>query len=171
MISMDTSVIIARRESSGHCAADRLRGKLRRWPGDTDDPERPRRPPAVLPFQDLIRHFATPSRAVGAAIRAEGCTAILTQEYENPRFDVLIRLGRRLGLPVYATFQGGPPSATGIERCIRRRTVPAAAGFIVAPRPKATRLGATYGLSLGATYGIPPELDFPHFTRRSRECP
>lgn len=142
--------------------------RLRRWPGDTDDPKRPRHPRAALPIQDLVRYFATPFRPVAAAIRAEGCTAILTQEYENPRFDVLIRLGRRLGLPVYATFQGGPPSATAIERRIRHRTIPAATGFIVASRPEASRLGAAYGIPRERIALIPNPLDLDLWRPLSR---
>ncbi len=142
--------------------------RLRRWPGDADDPKRPTSPRATLLFQDLVRYFATPSSAVAAALRGEGCTAILTQEYENPRFDVLIRLGRRLGLPVYATFQGGPPPATAIERRIRRRTIHAAAGFIVASRSEAERLGATYGISPERIAPIPNPLDLDLWRPLSR---
>jgi len=138
-----------------------LYARLRRWPGDTDDIHRPLQSwwRLVSPAQDLVRYFATARGAVAAALRAEGCTAILVQEYENPRFDVLIRLGRRLGLPVYATFQGGPPPATAIERRIRRRSIHRAAGLIVGSAPEAERLGCDYGLPAGRIARIPNPLD------------
>jgi glycosyltransferase involved in cell wall biosynthesis len=106
-----------------------------------------------------VRYAATPLRATGAALRAEGCTAILAQEYENPRFDVLVAVGRRLGLPVFASFQGAPPPATGIERAVRRRTIRAAAGLVVASAPEAARLRADYGLAPERIAAIPNPLD------------
>jgi glycosyltransferase involved in cell wall biosynthesis len=135
--------------------------RLRRWPGDTDDIHRPYRSGErwASPLQNLVRYFATARGAVAAALRAEGCTSILVQEYENPRFDVLIRLGRRLDLPVYATFQGAPPPATAIERRIRRRSIHRAAGFVVGSAPEAERLARDYHLPAERIARIPNPLD------------
>ncbi len=135
-----------------------LYGLLRRWPGDTDDVLRPKLWLRAQRIQDLVRYFATPFATVAAALRAEGCTAILTQEYENPRFDVLVRVGRRLGLPVYASFQGAPP-ASMLERPIRRRTMRAAAGLIIASGHEAARVRRTYDVPPDRIAVIPNPLD------------
>jgi glycosyltransferase involved in cell wall biosynthesis len=106
-----------------------------------------------------VRYAATPLRATSDALRAEGCTVILAQEYENPRFDMLVAVGRRLGLPVFASFQGAPPPATAIERSIRRRSIKAASGLIVASAPEAARVLAAYRLAPERIATIPNPLD------------
>ncbi len=143
--------------------------RLRRWPGDTDDILRPRLRPAAQPLQDLVRYFATPVATVTAALRAEGCTAMLTQEYENPRCDVLVRLGRRLGLPVYASFQGAPPPGA-LERPIRRRTLRAAAGLIIASGDEAARVRRTYGLPAERIAVIPNPIDLALWCPEPRQA-
>ncbi len=55
----------------------------------------------------LAPYLATPTLVLTREIRRAGCTAILCQEYESPRFDALIAVGAMLGIPVFATFQGG----------------------------------------------------------------
>jgi len=136
----------------------RLYRRLRRWPGDLDDVGRPRLRRAAA-LQDLVRYAATPARPTAAALRAEGCDAVLVQEYETPRFDALIGVGRRLGLPVFASFQGAPPPATRLERRVRRATVPRAAGLIIAAAPEAARVRAAYGIDPGRIAAIPNPLD------------
>lgn len=138
--------------------AGRLYRWFRRWPGDSDDVERPRAR-CSTPLQDLVRYAATPLHATQDALRAEGCTVILAQEYENPRFDMLVAVGRRLGLPVFASFQGAPPPATIIERNIRRHTIKAASGLIVASAPEAARVLGAYRLARGRVANIPNPID------------
>lgn len=138
--------------------AGRLYRRLRRWPGDSDDVGRPRTRRSA-PLQDLVRYAATPLRATSDALRAEGCTVILAQEYENPRFDMLIAVGRRLGLPVFASFQGAPQPAIAMERSIRRRTIKAASGLIVASAPEAARVRAAYHLGPERVAMIPNPVD------------
>jgi glycosyltransferase involved in cell wall biosynthesis len=56
-------------------------------------------------------------------------------------------LGRILGLPVLATYQGGrPEKGRSVEGWIRRRTVPAAAGLLIGPRREAKAVTARYQL-------------------------
>jgi glycosyltransferase involved in cell wall biosynthesis len=135
--------------------------RLRRWPGDADDGNRRNYSNNVLlcACQDLVRYFATPRASVEAALRAEGCTMILAQEYENPRFDRLVTIGRGLGIPVYATFQGAPPPRTMVERAVRRRAIDAAAGFVVASTAEAQRLANDYRLAPARVARIPNPLD------------
>jgi glycosyltransferase involved in cell wall biosynthesis len=149
--------------------AGRLYRRLRRWPGDSDDMHRPRTRRAA-PLQDLVRYAATPLRATCRALRAEGCTAILAQEYEHPRFDMLVAVGRRLGLPVFASFQGAPPPANAIERAIRRRTIGAASGLIVASAPEAARIRAAYRLDETRIAAIPNPLDLDLWRPEPRQA-
>ena len=149
--------------------APSMYGVLRRWPGDTDDPDRPRfRGGRVL--QDLVRYAATPGPDVSRVLQTAGCTAILAQEYENPRFDKLVRIGRQLGVPVFASFQGAPPPASWIERAVRRRTLRSAAGLIVASAPEAARLRRSYGIKADQVHAIPNPLDLDLWFPESREA-
>lgn len=95
-----------------------------------------------------LRHVApylsTPPRALAAVLRRERCTALLSQEYEEARFDVCATVGARLRLPVFATFQGGDCPRTGLERLVRPRTLRAAAGLIVASSTEAERVQRRY---------------------------
>jgi starch synthase len=131
---------------------------LRRWPGDTDDPNRPHfRKSRSL--QDLVRYAATPSQAVVDVLQSTSCRAILVQEYENPRFDRLVHVGRRLGVPVFASFQGAPPPTSRIERALRRRSIHSAAGLIVASAPEVARLKSDYAVEADRIHAVPNPLD------------
>ncbi len=132
--------------------------RLRLWPGDADDVNRLRLRRAAA-LQDLARYAATPAGPVASALCAERCTAILAQEYENPRFDRLVGVGRGAGLPVFASFQGAPPPASTIERAVRRRTIARAAGLIVASAPEAARLASDYAVAPDRIAAIPNPLD------------
>lgn len=57
--------------------------------------------------RDVTPYFATPPRLLSRVLQQERCEVVLCQEYEYPRFDIAVAVGRRLGLPVFATFQGG----------------------------------------------------------------
>jgi glycosyltransferase involved in cell wall biosynthesis len=85
-------------------------------------------------------YLATPVRDVARALREDGCDAVLCQEYENPRFDLLTIIGRGLSLPVFGTFQGGDTRAGWLERAIRPWTLRRAAGVIVASETERARL-------------------------------
>ena len=101
----------------------------------------------------LLRHvhvapyLATPLHALARELRREGCEAVVCQEYENGRFDTCVLLGRLIGLPVYATFQGESDQRSRIERWIRPLTIRSSAGLVVAPSRESDRVRARYGLS------------------------
>lgn len=92
-------------------------------------------------------YLATPLTALARELRREGCDAVVCQEYENGRFDACVLLGRLIGLPVYATFQGESDQRSRIERWIRPLAIRSSAGLIVAPSSEADRVRARYGLS------------------------
>lgn len=104
------------------------------------------RRPIYAAIRDVAPYLATPARPLARELRRERCTAILCQEYESPRFDVCVMVGKRLGIPVFATFQGGVWHRSRLEHPLRPRTLQACAGLIIAPRTEAERVRARYGV-------------------------
>ncbi len=101
----------------------------------------------LLSHVHVAPYLATPLLALARELRREGCEAVVCQEYENGRFDACVLLGRLIGLPVYATFQGESDQRSRIERWIRPLSIRSSAGLIVAPSREADRVSARYGLS------------------------
>jgi glycosyltransferase involved in cell wall biosynthesis len=93
-------------------------------------------------------YLATPLRQLGRVLRSEGARVVLCQDYENPRFDVCVLLGRCLGLRVFGTFQSGAYSSR-VEWLARRLAVASSAGLIIAARRERERVRRRYG--------VPPE--------------
>jgi starch synthase len=93
--------------------------------------------------REVAPYLTTPIRAFARELRREGCSAVLLQEYEFPRFDVLA-LRRPAGLPVFAVFQGGDYRRWRLESRIRPWTIRRAAGLIVAAASEHARLHGTY---------------------------
>ena len=91
-------------------------------------------------------YFGTPPFALARTLRRESCSAVLCQEYETPRFDVAVAVGRALGVPTFATFQGGDYQMSRIERVVRPFSLRACAGLIVGPEDEAVRLRRRYGM-------------------------
>ena len=56
-------------------------------------------------FASIRSWLNTPLRAFREVVEREECRALLIQEYEYTRFDALVRLAHRLGIPAYATFR------------------------------------------------------------------
>ncbi len=100
-------------------------------------------------------YFGTRLLALARVLRRERCAAILCQDYETPRFDELTALGSALGVPCFASFQGGNVQSSRLERPLRPLTLRAAAGLIVPARAEAERVRAAYG--------TPPEKIGPIF--------
>lgn len=107
----------------------------------------------------LVPYLNTPLGPLGRDLRRQGCTAILCQDYEHARFDLAVLLGARLGLPVFASFQGGDRPHNWLEGLVRRRSVKRASGMIVGASREAERLRATYGLPAESIASIPNPLD------------
>ncbi len=93
----------------------------------------------------LGSYLSTPMGSLARELRREGCNAILCQEYEYPRFDACVLLGKLIGLPVFATFQGGGDKPLSlIERPLRPLAVRAAAGIIIATQTEIERVRGCY---------------------------
>ena len=81
-----------------------------------------------------IRQWLTvPTAAFRQVIAREQCRALLIQEYEYARFDVLVRLAASAGIPAYATFQGGDHTLSAVERRIRTRSIRRSTGASSTP--------------------------------------
>jgi glycosyltransferase involved in cell wall biosynthesis len=110
-------------------------------------------------LRSLASYLATPLRPLARELRADGCRIILCHEYEYPRFDVMVALGRLLRLPVFATFQGGGPAHGRFQRQVRRLAVGHAAGLIIASRREAQRVRDRYRLPPERVAVIPNPMD------------
>ena len=121
------------------------RGRGRRW--------------ARQVVKELAPYLATPLGALARTLRHEGCTAILTQEYEYARFDVCVLLGRLLRLPVYASFQGGDGHAGQLEDLFRRRALQAARGLAVGAEGEARRVAERYGVPTARIWPVHNPID------------
>jgi glycosyltransferase involved in cell wall biosynthesis len=97
-------------------------------------------------LKHLSPYLATPLVNLGRELRRQGCDAILCQEYEHARFDACVLLGRLLGLPVFATFQGGDWQLSRLEAPVRPLTLHACAGLIIAAGTEVDRVRARYRL-------------------------
>src|SRR5207244_6487403 len=92
-------------------------------------------------------YLVMPLAAVTQELRRSRCEALLCQDYESARFDLCVLLGRLLGLPVFATFQGGTQQLTFFERFFRRFTIKSCAGLMIASRKETQRRTPKYGLN------------------------
>jgi glycosyltransferase involved in cell wall biosynthesis len=98
------------------------------------------------PARHAVHLAATPVAATLRALASEGVAAIVCQEYEYPRFEASLLIGRRLRVPVFASFQGASRGLSPFERPLRQRTVRAATGLIVAAREERERIATRYGV-------------------------
>jgi glycosyltransferase involved in cell wall biosynthesis len=95
---------------------------------------------------ELSPYLSTPLVHLARALRGERCRAVLCQDYEHGRLDTCLLLARALGLPVFATFQGGDTSIGRLERLVRGSAVRACDGLVIAAAREAERVRARYGV-------------------------
>ena len=95
-------------------------------------------------LKEVAPYLTTPLGWLARELRREGCNVILCQEYENPRFDACLLLGKLIRLPVFATFQGGNWQLSCLERPVRWLTVRACAGLIIGTRTEMQRVQVRY---------------------------
>lgn len=97
-------------------------------------------------LKEFLPYRSTPMFKLARELRREKCDALLCQEYEHGRFDTSVLLGRLLGLPVFATFQGGNNSLGKVESLVRPFTLKFSKGLVVAANVEAERLAKDYKL-------------------------
>lgn len=107
-----------------------------------------KRLPAAL--ADRIAPYASlPMAPLARILREERCTHVMMQEYEDARFDRLVPLAKSLGISVTASFQGGQTAPSTIAgRMLRRRSIRASDGLIIASSAEAARVTKHYGADL-----------------------
>jgi starch synthase len=95
---------------------------------------------------ELSPYLSTPLAHLARGLRRERCRAVLCQDYEHGRFDACLLLARALGLPVFATFQGGDASLGRLERLARGPALRACDGLVIAAGREAERVRARHGV-------------------------
>ena len=105
----------------------------------------------LTPVKDLAKswgtYLSTPLGMLARELRRENCQAILCQEYEYARFDSCALLGKLMGLPVLATFQGGDRPQSWLEVLPRQLAFRASTRVIVATQTEIGRIQSRYGIS------------------------
>ena len=99
---------------------------------------------ALGALKHLAPYLSTPLVQLARELRAQGCRAILCQDYEHARFDECVVVGRALRLPVFATFQGGDWQLSRLEPLLRPLALRYCAGLIIATKAEAERVRASY---------------------------
>lgn len=102
-------------------------------------------------------------------LRRYGAEAILMQEYEHARFDVIVAVGKLTRLPVFASFQGGDRPRSRLEAYVRPSTVRSSAGLIVGSGVERQRVRETYGLPASRVSPAPNAMDVTSFERIARD--
>src|SRR2546423_3725444 len=125
--------------------------------------------PLLAVAKEVAPYLSTPVTALAREVRRQACSAVLCQEYEFPRFDVCVALGRFLDVPTFATFQGGDYQRWKVERWVRPRAVRRSAGLIVGARTEARRVTSAYGVPEGRMAWIPNPIDTAAWRPRERE--
>ncbi|HKB97883.1 MAG TPA: glycosyltransferase family 4 protein [Terriglobales bacterium] len=110
-------------------------------------------------LRHLLPYFATPLWTLQRELNRRGVGMILCQEYEYARFDVVTALGRLLGFPVFATFQGGNWQISRLEKITRPRAVRRCAGLIIGSATEAARVQAEYRVAPDKIARLPNPLD------------
>jgi starch synthase len=112
-----------------------------------------------LSLQALERWWRVPLRSFRAVLAQESCSALIVQEYEDPRFDRFVRLGQAMRLPVFASFQGGDRTRSKLEAAVRRLSLSKATGLIIGSQHERRRVVSQYRRSYPAIYAIPNPVD------------
>jgi glycosyltransferase involved in cell wall biosynthesis len=92
-------------------------------------------------------YLSTPHTSLARVVRRESCDAILCQEYEYPRFDTCVLLGKLINRSVFGCFQGGNYHHNHLERLVRGHSIRACAGLITPTESEERRVIARYNVS------------------------
>jgi glycosyltransferase involved in cell wall biosynthesis len=115
--------------------------------------------PLLAAAKEVAPYLSTPLTDLAREIRGQGCKAVLCQEYEFPRFDACVALGKLLDVPTFATFQGGDYRRWKLEHVVRPLAVRAAEGLIIGAATEARRVSETYAIGNGRLARIPNPID------------
>jgi starch synthase len=115
--------------------------------------------PLLGPLKELGPYAATPLRALVEEFHAVGADAVVCQEYEFPRFDVLALSKRMHGIPVFGVFQGGDYRRWRLEALLRARAIRASDGLVIGTRAEIGRVQKRYHLPNHKVASIPNPVD------------
>jgi glycosyltransferase involved in cell wall biosynthesis len=114
---------------------------------------------ALLPVREAVLYLSTAPLELRRVLARYRFDAVLCQEYEFPRFDVTVCVGRLARVPIYAVFQGGDYQRSRLERLTRPPAMRAAQGFIVSTQREAARIRARYRVDPARIALIPNPVD------------
>jgi glycosyltransferase involved in cell wall biosynthesis len=103
--------------------------------------------PILAVLREMVGYLTTPPISLARALMTSRCDAVLCQEYEFPRFDICVLIGRLLGLPVFATFQGGDYQRSRVERLIRPLAMRGCKGLVIGAGREIRRVRERYRIS------------------------
>jgi glycosyltransferase involved in cell wall biosynthesis len=126
---------------------------------DTNPTRRALLTPVKNIAKSLGTYLATPLNVLADELRRDDCQAILCQEYEYARFDTCVLLGKLIGIPVFATFQGGNELQSPLEYPFRRWAFDNCAGVIISTQKEIERVQANYHLSSEKIFQIFDPMD------------
>jgi glycosyltransferase involved in cell wall biosynthesis len=119
-------------------------------------------------IRHLLPYLATPERSLWRELRRRKVRAVLCQEYEYARFDIVTALGALLRLPVFAIFQGGNWHSSRLEKISRPLAVRRCAGLIIGPSSEAARVQMEYSISSNKIARLPNPLDLTDWEPMAR---
>lgn len=91
-------------------------------------------------------YFSTPMSSIEAEFRRQEVEAILCQEYEYFRFNQMCALGRRMKVPVFASFQGADKDHNLLARRRKLHSIQDAAALFIGPSGEAARVASAYNV-------------------------
>jgi glycosyltransferase involved in cell wall biosynthesis len=102
--------------------------------------------PLLAALKEAAPYLATPVWKLARELRREGCEALLCQEYEFPRFDVCVLLGKVMKLRIFAVFQGGDYQRWKLERLMRPWSIRACTGLVIGSGVEVQRVRDRYSV-------------------------
>src|SRR5262249_36423543 len=91
-----------------------------------------------------ISYLSTPLVLLWRELRREDCACILVEQYENPRFDLTVLLGRLIGMPVFGTFTDSVSPQSWWKRPLRFLAFRFCAGLVICSGVEARRVVERY---------------------------
>lgn len=127
----------------------------------------------ILPNCSIIRSLDSycllPLKLLSSELTRKGCSAILFQDYENPSFDVCVWLGKKINIPVFATFQGANSPRSKLEELIRPFALRQSDGLIIASTNELQRVSTRYKVPNTKLKQIANPIDVTAWNAMARE--
>ena len=116
----------------------------------------------------IASYLSLPLRLLAAELRAEHCQLIICQEYEHPRFDMCVLLGRMLRLPVFGMHQGANEPTSRVEFPFRKAALRGSAGLIIGAQREIDRVRTRYRVPEAKIGRIPNVVDVKSWMPKDR---